>query len=171
MARMIASGELRQRILVGATMFGIFFGLMPPYVMMIVVVSTWGVPPLDPPDEQVFRTVYLLRLVLGNFIGLVVGAVSAYGAVEIGLKFAGRASYPRAVLGGALLGTPVGAVTAASAPLMLLISSTNAEWAWLMVQRAFVVGGLMGCVNGILAALVIVYVIRHSEPDGRDAIS
>lgn len=163
MPKLLASGELRRRILIGTAGYGIFFGLMPPYVMMIVVVSTWGVPPLDPPDEQVFRSVYLLRLVLGNVIGLTVGAAAAVLAVDLGLRYGGKATYARAILGGALLGTPAGAITAGSTPLMLLISSTNVEWAWIMVRRASMVGGLMGCVNGIFAAVVIVYVIRYSE--------
>jgi hypothetical protein len=156
----IATGELRKRILIGAAIYGIFFGLMPPYVMMIVVVSTWGMPPLEPPDEQTFRAIYLLRLVLGNVIGLTVGALTSAYAVHFGLKIAGRATYPRAILGGAVLGAPVGAITAGSTPLMLLISSTDVEWATKMIQRAVAVGGLMGLVNGVFAGIVIVYVIR-----------
>lgn len=162
MAQPIVTGELRQRIIVGAAIFGIFFGLMPPYVMTIVVVSTWGMPPLEPPDEQAFRAVYLLRLVLGNFIGLAVGALTAAWAVILGLRIAGKATYPRAVLGGATLGTVVGAVTAASTPVVLLLSSSNVEWAWRMVRRAFACGAMMGLINGIAAAVVIVYVIRKT---------
>ncbi len=39
----------------GAAIFGLFFGLMPPYVFTILIVATWGVPPLEPPTEQSFR--------------------------------------------------------------------------------------------------------------------
>jgi hypothetical protein len=163
MAQPIATGELRRRILIGAAIFGLFFGLMPPYVMTIVVISTWGMPPLEAPDEQTFRLVYLLRLVIGNVIGLSIGALTAAWAVGFGLKVAGKATYPRAILGGVLLGTPVGAITAASTPLVLLISSTNTEWAGLMIQRALACGALMGLANGIAAALVIVYVIRGAD--------
>lgn len=165
----IATGETRRSILIGATIFGIFFGLMPPYVMMIVVVSTWGMPPLDPPDEQTFRAVYLLRLVVGNFIGLSVGALTAAWAVSFGLKVAGKATYARAVIGGALLGTPVGALTAGSTPLVLLISSSDFEWASLMIQRSLAAGALMGFVNGIGAAVIIVYVIRRADATSTSA--
>ena len=56
----------------GEAIFGLFFGLMPPYVLTIVVVSTWGVPPLEHVDEQSFRAIYFLRLILGNVLGLMV---------------------------------------------------------------------------------------------------
>jgi hypothetical protein len=165
MVKPIATGELRRRILIGAAIFGIFFGLMPPYVMTIVVISTWGMPPLEPPDEQSFRAVYLVRLVIGSFIGLGVGGLTAAWAVMAGLKVAGKATYPRAVLAGILLGTPVGAVTAASTPFVLLISSTNVEWATEMIKRGLMCGAMMGLVNGIAAAMLIVYVIRRADAE------
>jgi hypothetical protein len=56
-----------------------------PYVLTIVVVATWGVPPLEPPDEQTFRAIYFLRLVLGNVLGLTVGAGTAAAAASFGL--------------------------------------------------------------------------------------
>lgn len=163
MAGPIATGALRERIMLGAALYGIFFGLMPPYVMMIVVVATWGMPPLEGPDEQTFRAIYLLRLVLGNFIGLGVGAGLTAGAVHLGLQLGGRATYARAVLGGAVLGPPVGGLTAASTSIVLLISSTNVEWAQQMAVRALACGAMMGLVNGIAAAVVIVYFIRRWE--------
>jgi MFS family permease len=159
----IATGALRSRIMLGAILVGIFFGLMPPYVMMIVVVATWGMPPIEPPDEQTFRAVYLLRLVIGNFIGLGVGAFLTAGAVHLGLRYGGRATYARAIVGGGLMGPIVGGFTAASTSMVLLISSTNTEWAWRMAQRAFACGAMMGLVNGIAAALVIVWFIRRSD--------
>ncbi|MFA6241816.1 MAG: hypothetical protein WC655_12860, partial [Candidatus Hydrogenedentales bacterium] len=63
--------------------------------------------------------------------------------------------------GGALLGVPVGAITAGSCPLMLLISSTNTTWAWIMIQRSVLVGGIMGFTNGLAAGLIIVYFIKR----------
>jgi uncharacterized membrane protein YesL len=159
----IATGELRQRILLGAVLGGIFFGLMPPYVLTIVVVATWGMPPLEGPGEQAFRAVYLLRLVLGNLVGLGAGALLTAGAVNLGLKVARKATYGRAVLGGALLGVAVGALTAGSTPLMLLISSSNVEWAHKMLFRALACGAMMGLVNGIAAGVVIVYFIRRAR--------
>lgn len=161
MAVPIVTGALRERIMLGAVLYGIFFGLMPPYVLMIVVVATWGMPPLEAPDEQAFRAVYLLRLVLGNFIGLGVGAALTAGAVHLGIQYGGRATYGRAVAGGALLGAPVGALTAASTSLVLLVSSTNPQWATEMVKRALASGAMMGLVNGIAAALVIVHFVRR----------
>lgn len=163
MVEPIATGVLRRRILIGAAIFGIFFGLMPPYVMTIVVISTWGMPPVEPPDEQAFRAVYLLRLVLGSFIGLTVGGLTAVWAVMTGIRFGGKATYPRALLGGALLGTPVGAITAASTPFVLLISSTNVEWATEMIKRGLMCGAMMGFVNGIAAAVIIVYVVKRAD--------
>lgn len=163
MSEPIATGDLRHKILLGGVIYGIFFGLMPPYVLTIVVVATWGMPPLEPPDEQTFRAVYYLRLVLGNVVGLLSGAFLSALAVEFGLRFAGKATYARAVLGGALLGTPVGALTAGSTPLFLLISSTDRVWAIEMIQRAAICGAVMGCVNGIAAAVVIVYFIRRGS--------
>lgn len=163
----IATGELRNRILLGGVIYGIFFGLMPPYVLTIVVVATWGMPPLEPPDEQAFRAVYYLRLVLGNVVGLLCGAFLTAFAVDFGLKVAGKATYVRAIIGGALLGTPVGALAAGSTPVFLLISSTNREWAWQMIQRAVACGALMGFVNGIAAALVIVYFIKRAHAPAR----
>lgn len=159
----IVKGALRERIMLGAILYGIFFGLMPPYVLMIVVVATWGMPPLEPPDEQTFRAVYLLRLVIGNFIGLGVGAALTAGAVHLGIQYGGKATYGRAVLGGALLGAPVGAMTASSTSLVLLLSSTNTDWAWEMVRRALAAGAMMGLVNGIAAAVAIVYFVRRWE--------
>jgi hypothetical protein len=159
----IAPPELHHKILTWSAIAGLFFGLMPPYVLTIVVVATWGVPPLEPPDQQTFRAVYLLRLVLGNVLGLTVGAFLAAGAAHYGLRLAGKPTYPRGALGGAVLGTLVGAVTAGSCPLMLLISSTNLDWAWIMVGRSFLVGGMMGMTNGCAAGLVIVYFIRRQH--------
>lgn len=166
MLQPIATGELRRRILIGAAIFGIFFGLMPPYVMTIVVISTWGMPPVEPPDEQTFRAIYLVRLVLGSFVGLGVGGLTAVGAVMLGIRYGGKATYPRALIGGALLGTPVGAVTAASTPFVLLISSTNVEWATEMIRRGLMCGAMMGLVNGIAAAVVIVYAVRRADSAG-----
>lgn len=163
MSNVAISGELRHRIMLGGILYGIFFGLMPPYVLTIVVVATWGMPPMEAPDEQTFRAVYLLRLVIGNVIGLGVGALATAWAVNLGLKFIGGATYLRAVLGGAILGTPVGAIMAGSTPFVLLLSSTNVEWAWKMIRRGLAVGAMMGFVNGIAAALVIVYFIRRSS--------
>jgi hypothetical protein len=157
----IAPKELHDKILTWAAIAGLFFGLMPPYVLTIVVVSTWGVPPLEPPTEQTFRPVYFLRLVLGNVLGLSVGAFLAAGAAELGLRLAGKATYLRGAFGGALLGLPVGAITAASCPLLLFISSTDPAWAWIMVQRSVLVGGLMGLTNGLAAGLVIVFFLRR----------
>lgn len=161
----IATPELHERVLIWAAVAGLFFGLMPPYVLTIVVVATWGAPPLEAPSEQSFRAIYLVRLVLGNILGLTVGAFLAAGAAHLGLRWAGRATYLRGALGGALLGAPMGAVTAGSCPLLLLVSSTDPAWAWLMVQRSVMVGGLMGLTNGMAAGLVIVYFIRRRAPD------
>ncbi len=161
MKESVAPKELHERILMWAAIAGIFFGLMPPYVLTIVVVATWGVPPLEPPSEQTFRAVYFLRLVLGNVLGLGVGGFLAAAATNLGLRIAGKPTYLRGALGGAVLGAIVGSITAASCPLMLLISSTNVEWAWIMIQRSFLVGGIMGISNGFFAGLVIVYFIKR----------
>lgn len=157
----IAPPELHKKLVVVAALAGLFFGLMPPYVLTIVVVATWGVPPLEAPDEQTFRAVYFLRLVLGNFIGLAVGAGTGAAAASWGLHLVGKATYPRGALAGAVLGGIVGAVSAGSCPLVLLISSTNLEWAWTMVQRSLLVGGCMGITNGLAAGLVVVFLVRH----------
>ncbi len=159
----IASKGLREKILMGAAIFGLFFGLMPPYVFTIVIVATWGVPPLEPPTEQSFRMIYFLRLVLGNVLGLTLGAFLAAAATNLGLRWAGKATYLRGAIGGALLGAPVGAVTAGSCPFFLLISSSDPNWAWIMIQRSFVVGGLMGLINGLFAGLVIMYFIKRQR--------
>jgi len=159
----IAPEGLRQKILMWAAIAGLFFGLMPPYVFTIVVVATWGVPALEPPSEQTFRTVYFLRLVLGNVVGLSVGAFLAAAAANLGLRIAGEATYLRGAFGGAFLGALVGSITAGSCPLFLLISSSDPKWAWTMIQRSFLVGGFMGLVNGFFAGVVIVYFIRRQE--------
>ena len=159
----VAPAEMHDKIVLWAAVVGLFFGLMPPYVLTIVVVATWGMPPLEAPDEQSFRAVYFLRLALGNVLSLALGAFLAGYAANIGLRIAGKASYIRGALGGALLGGPVGALTASAGPAMLLISSTNPEWAWIMIERAFLVGGLMGINNGFVAGLVIVYFIRRKS--------
>ena len=157
----VAPKELHEKILMWAAIAGLFFGLMPPYVLTIVVVATWGVPPLEPPADQTFRAVYFVRLILGNMLGLGVGALLAAAATHFGLRLAGKATYLRGALGGALLGLPVGAITAGSCPLMLLISSTNTTWAWIMIQRSVLVGGIMGFTNGLAAGLIIVYFIKR----------
>jgi hypothetical protein len=136
---------------------------MPPYVFTIVIVATWGVPPLEPPSEQSFRMIYFVRLVLGNVVGLTLGAFLAAAATNFGLRMAGKPTYPRGALGGAVLGAGVGAITAGSCPFLLLISSTDPNWAWIMIQRSVVVGGLMGMVNGFFAGLVIVYFIKRQQ--------
>jgi len=159
----VAPKELHERILMWAAIAGIFFGLMPPYVLTIVVVATWGVPPLEPPSEQTFRAVYFLRLVLGNVLGLGVGGSLAAAATNVGLRVAGKPTYVRGALGGAALGAIVGSVTAAACPLMLLISSTNVEWAWIMIQRSFLVGGTMGVSNGCFAGIAIVYFVKRAR--------
>jgi hypothetical protein len=161
MKESIAPEGMRQKIMTWAAIYGLFFGLMPPYVLTIVVVATWGVPPLERLDEQSFRAVYFVRLVLGNVLGLTVGAFLAAAATNLGLRMAGKATYLRGAIGGALLGGPVGAITAGSCPFMLLISSTNRDWAWIMIERSFLVGGLMGLTNGLFAGLVIVYFIKR----------
>jgi hypothetical protein len=157
----IAQPELHRKLVVFSALAGLFFGLMPPYVLTIVVVATWDVPPLEAPADQAFRAVYFMRLVLGNVIGLTVGAGAAAAAANFGLTFAGKASYVRGALGGAVLGGLVGAVSAGSCPLVLLISSTNREWAWIMVERSLLVGSCMGLTNGLAAGLVIVYIVRR----------
>ncbi len=162
MASSIATPDLHRKVVIIAALAGLFFGLMPPYVLTIVVVATWGVPPLEAPDEQTFRAIYFVRLILGNVLGLTVGAGTAAAAASFGLKFAGKPTYPRGVVGGALLGGIVGALSAGSCPLVLLIGSTNIDWAWTMVQRSLLIGGLMGSTNGLAAGLVIVYLIRRS---------
>jgi hypothetical protein len=163
MRESIAAKGTHEKILTWAAIYGLFFGLMPPYVLTIVVVATWGVPPLERPDEQTFRAIYFLRLVIGNVIGLSVGAFLAAAATNIGLRLAGKATYLRGALGGALLGAPVGALTAGSCPFVLLISSTNRDWAWTMIERSFLVGGLMGLTNGLFAGLVIVYFLKRQS--------
>jgi MFS family permease len=157
----IAQPDLHRKLVVFSALAGLFFGLMPPYVLTIVVVATWGVPPLEAPADQAFRAVYFLRLVLGNVIGLTVGAGAAAAAANFGLTFAGKATYLRGAIGGAILGGLVGAVSAGSCPLVLLISSTNREWAWIMIERSFLIGGCMGLTNGLAAGLVIVYLVRR----------
>lgn len=161
MNKSIAPEGLHQKIIMSAAIYGLFFGLMPPYVLTIVMVATWGVPPLEGPAEQTFRTVYFLRLVLGNVLGLTVGAFLAAAATNLGLRLAGKPTYLRGAVGGALLGAPVGAVTAGSCPFLLLISSSNPNWAWIMIERSFLVGGLMGLTNGLFAGLIIVYFIKR----------
>jgi hypothetical protein len=161
----IAGRSLHHKILTWAAIYGLFFGLMPPYVLTIVVVATWGVPPLEPATEQTFRSVYFLRLVLGNILGLTVGAFLAAAATNVGLRLAGKATYLRGAVGGALLGGPVGALTAGSCPFLLLISSSDTNWAWIMIQRSFLIGGLMGVTNGLVAGLVIVYFVRRQPAE------
>ena len=161
MRESVAPKELHEKILLGAALTGLFFGLMPPYVLTIVVVATWGMPPLEPPDQETFRAVYFVRMAIGNVLALTVGAFLAAAATNIGLRLAGKATYPRGAIGGALLGGPVGALTAGSGPFLLLLSSSNPEWAWAMIQRAFLVGGLMGVTDGLVAGLVIVYFIKR----------
>jgi|GEM_PF-1649934 len=163
MKESIAPEGLRQTILMWAAIAGLFFGLMPPYVFTIVVVATWGVPALEPPSEQAFRTIYFLRLVLGNVVGLTLGAFLAAAATNIGLRVAGKATYLRGAVGGAVLGSAVGAITAGSCPLLLLISSSDPNWAWIMIGRSVLVGGLMGMTNGFFAGLVIVYFIKRKS--------
>ena len=162
MNQSIAPEELHHKIITWAAIGGLFFGLMPPYVLTIVVMATWGMPPLERPDEQTFRAVYYLRLVLGNILGLTAGAFLAAAATNLGLRLAGRPTYLRGAVGGAVLGAAVGALTAGSVPLMLLISSSNPNWAWMMIERSLLVGGLMGLINGLFAGLVIVYFIKRS---------
>jgi hypothetical protein len=157
----VAPEGLHQKIVTWAAIAGLFFGLMPPYVLTIVVVATWAAPQMEKPDEQTFRAVYFVRLVLGNFLGLTVGAFLAAAATTLGLRLAGKATYLRGAVGGALLGAAVGALTAGSCPFLLLISSSDPNWAWLMIQRSIIMGGLMGLVNGLAAGLVIVYFIRN----------
>src|SRR5215813_11153798 len=161
MNKSVAPEGLHQKIIMWAAIYGLFFGLMPPYVLTIVVVATWGVPPLEAPSEQTFRAVYFLRLILGNILGLTVGAFLAAAATNLGLRLAGKPTYLRGAVGGAILGALVGAVTAGSCPFMLLISSTNREWAWIMIERSFLVGGVMGLTNGLFAGLVIIYFIKR----------
>lgn len=165
MNKSIAPEGLRQKIMMWAAIAGLFFGLMPSYVFTIVIVATWGVPPLEPPTEQSFRMIYFLRLVLGNVLGLTLGAFLAAAATNLGLRIAGKATYLRGAIGGAILGAVVGAVTAGSCPFLLLISSTDPNWAWVMIERSFLVGGLMGLTNGLFAGLVIVYFIKR-QPGG-----
>ena len=45
MRESIAPGGMQQKIIMWAAIYGLFFGLMPPYVLTIVVLATWGVPP------------------------------------------------------------------------------------------------------------------------------
>lgn len=161
MNKSVAPEELHRKIIMGAAFAGLFFGLMPPYVLTIVVVATYGLPPLEPPDEATFRTIYFLRMALGNVVALSVGTALAAGATSLALRLAGKATYPRGAIGGALLGGPVGAITAGSGPFLLLISSSNPDWAWTMIQRGFLVGGLMGITNGFCAGIVIVYFIKR----------
>jgi hypothetical protein len=161
MNKSVAPEDLHRKILTWAAIAGLYFGLMPPYVLTIVVVSTWGVPPLERPEEQTFRAIYYVRLLLANFLGLTVGAFVAAFAAHVGLRLAGKATYPRGALGGAVLGAAVGALTAGACPFALLISSSNIEWAWIMIQRSFLVGGLMGLTNGLVAGLVVVYFIKR----------
>ena len=161
MKESIAPQGLHQKILTWAAVTGLFFGLLPPYVLTIVVVATWGVPPMEPPTEQTFRPVYFLRLLLGNVLGLTVGAFLAAAAANVGLRLAGKATYLRGALGGALLGAVVGALTAVSCPLLLFISSSDLAWARIMIERSVLVGGLMGLSNGTFAGLVIVYFIKR----------
>jgi hypothetical protein len=166
MHQSIAAPDLHRKLVVFSALAGLFFGLMPPYVLTIVVVATWGVPPLEAPADQTFRAVYFLRLVLGNVIGLTVGAGAAAAAANFGLTFGGKASYIRGAVGGAILGGLVGAVSAGSCPLVLLISSTNQEWAWIMIERSLLVGACMGLTNGLAAGLVIVYLVRRYNAGG-----
>ncbi len=163
MKESVVPEELHNKIILCAAIVGLFFGLMPPYVLTIVVVATWGMPPLEPPDEQTFRAIYFLRLALGNVLSLTLGAFLAAGATHLALRLAGKVTYLRGAIGGALLGGPVGALTAGSGPLMLLISSSNPEWARIMIQRAFLVGGLMGLTNGLVVGLVIVFFIKRQQ--------
>lgn len=163
MTTSIATPRQRERILWGAALYGFFFGLMPPYVLTIVVLATWGMPPLEPPDEQTFRSVYYLRLVLANVVGLSVGAGLSIGATALGLRIAGRPTYPRAILGGIGLGAPTGALTAGATPLFLLISSSDREWALEMIRRSIACGALFGAINGLTAALAIVFYLRRGD--------
>jgi MFS family permease len=160
----VAPEALHRKILTWAAIAGLFFGLMPPYVLTIVVVATWAAPPMERPEEQTFRAVYFVRLVLGNLLGLTVGAFLAAAAADLGLKLAGRATYVRGAVGGALFGAVIGALTAGACPFLLLISSSDPNWAWIMIQRSFIMGGLMGLTNGLVAGLVIVYFIKRQTP-------
>src|SRR6185503_3034382 len=139
MKESIAPERLRQKILMWAAIAGLFFGLMPPYVFTIVVVATWVVSPLEPPTEQSFRMIYFLRLILGNVVGLTLGAFLAATAANFGLRIAGKATYLQGAIGGAGLGAAVGGVTAGSCPLLMLIGSHDPNWAGIMIQGAFLV--------------------------------
>ena len=94
------------------------------------------------------------------------GGFLAAAATNVGLRIAGKPTYVHGALGGAALGALVGSITAAACPLILLIGSTNVEWAWIMIQRSFLVGGIMGLSNGCFAGLIIVYFIKRVERMG-----
>ena len=61
------------------------------------------------------------------------------------------------------IGSAMGWIWGLIHPLVLLLSSTNLEWAKIMIQRSFIVGGLMGMTNGFFAGLTITYFIRRQQ--------
>ena len=153
--------EKTKKISGAAFIYGAFFGMMPPYIFALLVIAN----PLinDNPSAvglpvEGFRYIYYVRLVLGIIIGVLAGGYSAYFTSKVGLRFfLKKKNIIIQILIGLAMGAICGILTLGLTPLMLLISSTDLSWAWMVIYRMAAVGGILGSIAGAFFSIGMRY--------------
>lgn len=144
-----------------AWVFGAFFGFMPVYVFTLIVVATTTDIPLEP--TQTFRAVYFLRLLLGMTFGALLGGFTTHKAAIFVNQKIKKPNLLKSILAGLGLGSLCGAITLGATPTVLLISSTNIDWAWLMIERLAGIGLIMGSVAGAFLGAGYNYLLKRKR--------
>lgn len=143
--------DITKNIIRSAWVYGAFFGFMPPYVFTLITISSY-------PD---FRSIYYLRLLIAIIVGALVGGFSTSIAVKYALKLIKRPNFILCLFMGLILGGICGALTMGSTPLMLLISSTDINWAINVIIRAIIAGIIMGGTAGAFFGIGINYYLKE----------
>lgn len=150
-----------KKIAGAAFIYGAFFGMMPPYIFALIVIANPlinGDPTAVGLSVEGFRSIYYVRLVLGILIGVLAGGYSAYFTSKVGAQFfLKKKNILIQLLVGLIMGAICGFFTLGLTPLMLLISSTDLSWAWSVIYRMALVGGILGSLAGLFFSVGMRY--------------
>lgn len=156
--------EEGKKIIAGVSLYGALAGVFPPLVFAIVSITA----PAGSPGHigiGAFRNIYYFRIIVSIVLGTLVGGFSSALCTKLGLTIIKDMKWWKGTLTGVLLGGVVGLFTAGSAPLSLLISSTDVPWAFEVIKRSAIMGFLVGAFGGAIAGTIAAVYFNKNERD------
>lgn len=144
--------KLSEKVVKGAWFYGGILGGLAPFIYSVLVLAI----AVD------FRSVYYLRFFLGIVFGVLIGGFSASRLTKYGLKISKHNLISYLALG-FFFGAIAGILTLGGPTLMLLIGSSDVEWAINMIVKSGILGSILGSVAGLFFSLSVYFFVGKRD--------